>query len=98
MKIVNFIQRSVVFFSKPNVDGLFVVSNLEKCLNFGKDVVTGKGVISSRGNVELVDENKICVHIIGLIREVSGGPHNVAYIHDMKIKKLTGENVEKLKI
>ena len=62
MKIVNFIQRSVVFFSKPNVDGLSVVSNLEKCLNFGKDVVTGKGVISSRGNVELVDENKICAY------------------------------------
>ena len=52
----------MVFFSKPNVDGLFVVSNLEKCLNFGKDVVTGKGVISSRGNVELVDENKICAY------------------------------------
>ena len=27
-------------FSKINVDGLFVVSDLEKCLSFGKGVLT----------------------------------------------------------
>ena len=47
-------------FSNTNVDGLFVVSDLEKCLNFGQDVVTEKELITSRGNVEFVDENKAC--------------------------------------
>ena len=84
-------------FSKINVDGLFAVSGLEKCLNFGKDVATEKELISSRGNVELMDENKIyAYHRFNL--EVSGESHKVAYIHYMKIKKLIGENVKKLKI
>ena len=35
---------------------------LENCLIFGKDVVTEKELISSQGNVELVDENTICAY------------------------------------
>ena len=46
MKIVYFIQRNVVFSPKTNVDGLFVVSDLEKWLNFGKDGATEKELIS----------------------------------------------------
>ena len=49
-------------FSKTNVDGLFVVSDLEKSLNFGKDVVREKELSSSRGNVELADQNKVCAY------------------------------------
>ena len=33
-------------FSKTNVDGLFVVSDSEKCLNFAKGVVAEKELIA----------------------------------------------------
>ena len=37
-----FNSKECGIFSKTNVNGLFVLSDLEKCLNFGKDVVTEK--------------------------------------------------------
>ena len=37
------------YFLQTNVDGLFVESDLEKCLNFGKDVVTEKELIDNIG-------------------------------------------------
>ena len=42
-----FHSKECGIFSKTNVDCLFVVSDLEKCLNFGNDVVTEKELISS---------------------------------------------------
>ena len=42
-----FHSKGCGIFSKINVDGLFAVSGLEKCLNFGKDVATEKELISS---------------------------------------------------
>ena len=42
-----FHSKEYGIFSKTNDDGLFVVSDLEKRLNFGKNVVTKKELISS---------------------------------------------------
>lgn len=47
-------------FEKHAPNGLFVVSDLGQCCNFGKKK-PGKELTSSRRNVELLNENKICI-------------------------------------
>ena len=48
-------------FEKHAPNGLFVVSDLEQCCNFGKNNIAEKELTSSRSNVELLNENKICI-------------------------------------
>ena len=55
-----FSTKECGIYSKRNVDGLFVVSDLEHCISFGKDTVTEKQCISLRSNDMLLDEIKIC--------------------------------------
>ena len=55
--LLSFSSEACAIYSKNNVDDLFVVSDLEQWLNFGKGTVTETELISSRSNALLLDEN-----------------------------------------